>query len=83
MTLYLVWPTGPGVPLYSTIANPLYQGYSLTADSPEAACRAIMGEDEAHTQRTYVVLGPEGLVAVDLTPLDGCETLSLDEGAHR
>ncbi len=82
MTTYLVWPLMPEpVQLYTTNAFSAASGYVLTADSAENAARAGLSVDPSY--RRFAVLGPEGITVIDLTPVDGAETLSLDEGPHR
>ncbi len=81
MTTYLVWPLGLGAQAYTAVVEPLSYGYAVPASSPEEAARTLIGVTAGYLR--YAVLGPNGVTVIDLEPVEGRETLSLDEGPHR
>ncbi len=80
MATYLVWPLGLGVHAYTDTIEPLATGHALTASSAEDAARTLLG---VTGHKRYAVLGPNGVTVIDLEPVEGRETLSLDEGSNR
>ncbi len=82
MTTYLVWPLDDYAEqvyvghTYALADGHLVEGGQITTE--EQAARAVLSP-----YKRRAVLGPDGLVVIDLAPVDGRETLSLDEGPHR
>lgn len=79
-SIYVVEPMDPQpIDAYVSPARALGQRYVLNATSPEQAAKAMIDKG-----LLFLVDGPEGKTVIDLTPVDGRETLSLnDEGPHR
>lgn len=80
---YMVWPLSEDPRyVYVSKAYPLDGGTLLEADGPREAALAVRGELPRGVDR-WVVLGPEGIVRIDFSGIEGVETLSLEPGAHR
>lgn len=83
MSDYLCWPLNEDpLLLYRTMGYPLMGGLLIEAADPREAALSARGSMPVGIDR-WVTLGPEGITRLDFRPVDGCETLSVEPGAHR